>query len=185
MLRLLQTMQMRHIRVGKPLIAFLLGATLIYDVVRVGRVDRGFQRDHRRELVDWIKANVPADGAIAVEERVGIPYGKPSRFCEEPKPVPQRLRGARFTADLGTLEELRADEITHVAVTAGHYHPFFRKEEGARRGVDETFRRRRLFYQRLFAEGRLVWERKSGNVGVLNPDLRLYEIGQPAAAAAP
>jgi hypothetical protein len=42
-----------------------------------------------------------------------------------------------------------------------------------------------LFYQRLFAEGRLVWSRETGNVGVLNPSLRLYEIAPPASARLP
>ena len=177
-LRLRIQLQQRLPRYAGAAFAALLALILAYDIVRTAILDRGFARDHRRELVQWITTHVPHGAAIAVEDRVGIPYDKPRRFCEIASPLPQPVRGARFAADLGTLDDLRASGVTHVAVTEAHYYIFF-DEKRAARNADAAFARRRDFYQRLFAEGRLVWSRDPGHVGVLNPSLRLYEIAPP------
>lgn len=183
-LRLATELRRRRVPFRRALVAVLLALIFAYDAVRTRVLDRGFARDHRRELVDWIAAHVPQDATIGVEDRVGIPYDKPRRFCGISAPLAQKVRGARFAADLGTLDDLRASGVTHVAVTESHYYIFFDEKRGAR-NTDEAFARRRNFYGRLFAEGRLVWSRDSGNVGVLNPSLRLYEIAPPASARLP
>lgn len=183
-LRLASELQRRRVPVARAIVAVLLALILAYDTVRTSVLDRGFARDHRRELVDWITAHVPHNSTIGVEDRVGIPYDKPRRFCEMSTPLPQQVRGARFAADLGTLDDLRGSGVTHIAVTEAHYYIFF-DEKRVARNPDEAFARRRNFYQRLFAEGRLVWSRETGNVGVLNPSLRLYEIAPPASARTP
>jgi hypothetical protein len=166
----------------RALFAAFVGLAFIYDAVALSLMHRGFGRDHRRELVAWITANVPTHAAIAVEDRVGIPYEKSRRFCDLPPPLPQQVRGARFAADIGSLDELRANGITHVAVTPPQSEVFIDDEVGAKRAADPTFQRRREFYRRLFAEGRLVWSRETGNVGVLNPSLRLYQIAPSASS---
>lgn len=63
-----------------------------------------------------------------------------------------------------------------MAVAEGRYFVFFDDERAPAPGKEALFERRRVFYERLFREGRLVWSREVGSVGVLNPGLRLYEI---------
>jgi hypothetical protein len=183
--RFANELRARRFRHAIPLIGAFAAAAFLYDVIATCLLDRGFQRDHRRELVDWITANVPPASTIGVEERVGIPFSKPRRFCEELSPLPQQLHGATFAADLGTLEELRASGMTHIAVIDSHYKTFLKDGSSQANRGDAEFLRRREFYRRLLAEGRLVWSRDSGDVGVLNPSLRLYEIGPASAAPIP
>ena len=169
----------------RRMLAVFVAIAFVYDLVTLSLMDHGFQRDHRRQLVHWITVNVPHSATIGVEDRVGIPYEKSRRFCDLPPPLPQQVRGSRFAADLGSLDELRADGITHIAVTPPQSEVFVEDGVSPKRAADPTFRRRREFYRRLFAEGRLVWSRETGNVGVLNPSLRLYEIAPPASARTP
>lgn len=170
------------------LIVLLLACSFGYDLVRTGLMVRAFGRDHRRELVEWMKENVASNATVAIEERVGIPAelpGRRQRFCELPPPIPQKLLAATFASDLGSLEELRAKGVTHVAVTEGRYYLFVEEGRWAAPGAEEIFQRRRTFYRRLFREGKLVWSRKTGKVGVLNPTLRLYDISALPPIASP
>lgn len=93
--------------------------------------DQGFQRDHRRELVEWIGRNVAADAIIVEDDRVRIPAeplaGEATNACELPR-LAQKVRIALFAADLGSLEELRAAGVTYVAVAEGRYDVFSRKD---------------------------------------------------------
>lgn len=157
----------------------------LYDLGRTALLDRGFQRDHRRELLAWIGKKVPVKAVIAADDRVRIPAKSPAgelrRFCEVP-PLAQEVRVAVFAADLGSLEEMRATGVTYVAVAEGRYDVFFKKRRSGTRGKEELFERRREFYRRLFEEGRLVWSRNTGHIGTLNPGLRLYQISQLPAS---
>ena len=180
--RLVQELAARRVPFRALIVALLLGCAVLYDVVRTSVLDRGFQRDYRRELIAWITTNVPPEATVGVEDRVGIPYEKSRRFCDLPPPFPQAVRGSRFVADLGSLDELRANGITHIAVTPPQLEAFVEERVSAARVGDATFQRRREFYRRLFTEGRLVWSRETGNVGVLNPALRLYEMTRPPSS---
>ncbi len=188
-LHLWKEWQSRGWLLSSRLVAVLLLCSALYDLGRTVRLARGFRRDHRAELVQWIKENVPPDAIVAVEERVGIPAkipaDRPQRFCELPSPLPQKLLTATFASDLGSFDEMRARGVTHLAVSEGRYYLFFENGRSARRGSETLFETRRTFYRRLFAEGRLVWSREAGTVGVLNPVLRLYDIRAPALAPSP
>ncbi|CAA9217486.1 MAG: hypothetical protein AVDCRST_MAG42-396 [uncultured Chthoniobacterales bacterium] len=183
-IRIAKELHERRARFATPAVLTFVIAAFAYDFTGLALLDRGFQRDHRRELVEWITGNVPHASTIGLEERVGIPFSKPRRFCEEQSPLPQQLHGARFAADLGTLEELRASGMTHIAVIDSHYKTFLNEGSSQVNRGDAEFLRRREFYRRLLSEGRLVWSRETGNVGVLNPSLRLYEIA-PVSGTAP
>ena len=176
LVRLANELQRGRTRFAVPLFTILLVVAFAYDLVRTSLLHRGFQRDHRQELVEWITSNVPPAAVVGVEERVGILHNRRGRGCEVPSPLAQQVRTARFAPDLGALDELRAAGVTHLALTDA-YKLFLEPEFGPSR--DATFQRRREFYQRVFSEGRLVWSRDSGTVGVLNPGLRLYDITAP------
>ena len=166
---------------------FVVGLVILfaYDIVRTGLMDRSFRRDHRRELVEWIGANVPPTSVIGVDDRVGVPFGDRDRFCDVRPRIPQEVRGAAFVADLGTLDDVRAAGITHLVVSEARYYAVTNGQAKPSPPPDNRLERRAEFYRRLFNEGRLVWSRETGNVGVLNPGLRVYEIAPAGAAQVP
>lgn len=173
-----------RIRWAQRAVVIALVCSGLYDLGRTALFDQGFKRDHRRELVEWIGRNVAADAIIVEDDRVRIPAeppaGEPTDSCELPR-LAQKVRVALFAADLGSIDDLRAAGVTYVAVAEGRYDVFFEEGRTAMRGKEELFERRQNFYRRLFAEGRLVWSRNTGQVGTLNPGLRLYDISQPTA----
>jgi len=181
-LELFRSARAHRIRWAQRLIIIALICSGLYDLGRTALLDRGFQRDHRSELIAWIGQNLPADAIISADDRVRLPAdrraGEPPRFCEVP-PLPQKVRVAVFAADLGSLEEMRAAGVSYVAVAEGRYDVFFKKRSSGAPGKEDLFERRREFYRRLFQEGRLVWSRNTGHIGTLNPGLRLYQISPP------
>jgi hypothetical protein len=79
-------------------------------------------------------------------------------------------------ADLGTLDELRAKGITHVAVSESDYGRFFLKSLQPKKGQEEDFARRKAFYESLFDSGEPLFERGRGTVIYLHPGIRVYRI---------
>lgn len=154
----------------------LLILAAIYDLARTTEFARGFQRDHRRELVEWIQRNVSANATIAVEDRVSI---APENSCAPALPLPQKMRRALFVADLGSLAQLRAEDVSYLAVSEARAGIFLKEKARASHG-DDASNRRAEFYRQLSAEGELVWSRKTGRIGALNPGLRLYRIAPVA-----
>ena len=97
--------------------------------------------------------------------------------------IPQRVitptwQGKRssFAADLGSLETMRTAGITHVAVSEMDYGKFFRASLRPQNAGEADFIRRRVFYDQLFREGKLVFEREKGLVLYLHPGIRVYEL---------
>ncbi|MFZ4682906.1 MAG: hypothetical protein ACOYMS_10405, partial [Terrimicrobiaceae bacterium] len=82
-----------------------------------------------------------------------------------------------------TIDELRARGIEYVAVSEGDYGRFFLTTHKPRGGDQDDFERRRTFYERLFAEGRVIWECRAGDLQYLQPAIKLYQL--PAQPAAP
>lgn len=123
----------------------------------------GFQTDQRRQLANFVTSAVPEDAVIAAEKATGLVAFDP----DAPPPVRQRVIGAHFASDLGPIEELRAQGVTHVAVVSGNIKRFTRV-----RGLPA----KREFYERLASEGKLLFEVKKKPVRILNPGLRLYRI---------
>jgi hypothetical protein len=91
--------------------------------------------------------------------------------------LPQEVvAGKNYAADLGDLDKLRADGITHVAVTESNYGRYFLDSLKPKEGAQQEYLRYRIFYERLFREGTLLFERPRGTVIYLHPGLRLYRL---------
>jgi hypothetical protein len=138
------------------LTAQLPGLTAYYD---------GFMNGTRTQLVEVIKSNIPVNGRIAQDKRVGL-----SAFD-----IPYHLHSATFAADLGSLAELKSKGVDYVAVTRRRYGPLFNEAMLAPTD-DPDFARRRAFYSRLFTDGELVFEARQGPVKYLQPHLALYRL---------
>ena len=141
------------------------------------RYERAFQRDDSRELQEWCRTVLPADAVIAKDSRIWLPdAAKPDGVPADA--IPQKVWPAKFAADLGTLDELRAKGITHVAVSESDYGRFFLKSLQPKKGEEQDFARRKAFYESLFRDRDPLFERERGTVIYLHPGIRVYRIGQ-------
>ena len=139
------------------------------------RYERAFQRDDSRELQAWCRAKLPPDAVIAKDSRIWLPDpNKPDGVPADA--IPQKIVPEKFVADLGTLDELRAKGITHVAVSESDYGRFFLKSLQPKTGQEQDFARRKAFYESLFRDHKPLFERARGTVIYLHPGIRVYRI---------
>lgn len=158
--------------------AIVLGAAFALEIPRTRDVLRAFQHDDRRELAEYILAHVPSTARIAQDERVMLPGERNRRRGRMVLDLPQEIVSGpkSYAAELGDLEKLRADGFTHVAVTESNYGRYFLESMKPKEGAQDEYTRHRAFYERLFRDGKLLFERPRGTVVYLHPGLRLYEL---------
>ncbi len=125
----------------------------------------GFSNDGRSLIARFIRANVPPDAIIVSDKRVNL------RELDLPNPIEGKL----FAADVGTLAELRARGITHVAVAEGDYGRFFRDKLKPTEKGAENFAQRKAFYAELFETGTLLLDSPPGQLQYLQPHLQLWK----------
>ena len=140
----------------------------------------GFQHDDPTALAEWVKANLPSNAIIAEDHRVNLSPTKGEGFSTAAR-VPQKVLDAKSAADLGTVDELLAKGVTHVAVCREIYD---RYEAPSKRASKQGEFYRRVFQTTLLKE----WPR--GTISYLQPGLRLYRIAPekgatPAAVPSP
>ncbi len=135
-----------------------------------------FQHDDNKELIAWVRAELPPGAVIAKDSRVELPDpGIPAdafRFGA----FSQTIIAKRYAADLGTLDVLRARGVTHVAVSESDYGRFFLRSVRPQAAEAEDFARRKSFYEDLFQHGVLLFRRERGTVLYLHPGIRLYRL---------
>jgi hypothetical protein len=135
------------------------------------RYYREFGVDDRRELIAWIRENLPAKAIIAHDRRARLDYGR--SWGDPAYQFPQETRVTkRYAADLGDLKKLRSDGINYVVACEQDYHTALRDRHRPSKGEEE----REQFYRDLFKKGKLLWERPAGKLAYIHPGLRLYEI---------
>ena len=143
----------------------------------------GFTHDDPGEVAAWIKAHLPPDAVIAEDHRVNLSPDKADGVAKFAR-VPQKVLDANFAPDLGTVDELLAKGVTHVAVCRASYGRYFNDETAAQGSGKTGYDKRRDFYQHVFREGGLLKEWPRGTISYLQPGIRLYRIA-PAKAPAP
>lgn len=145
--------------------------------------DAAFQRDDTRDLIEWLRREVPADAVIAKDNRVPLPDPARKKHAARLGVIPQKIVTPRgfgvksdFVADIGPLEDMLAKGITHVVVSESDYGKFFLASLRPQSSEQSAFERRREFYDRLFRECDLVFERERGTVIYLHPGIRVYRL---------
>ena len=133
----------------------------------------GLQKDDRAELLREVAA-LPATAIIVQDQAAGLPEPDRLWYHEGRTPLPQKVIGAKQACDLGTLAELRAQGVTHLALNAKTYGRYFKpgliiKDEGA-------VAAKRAFYQTALEKGRVLHEWKLGRVRHYQPGLALVDI---------
>jgi len=136
---------------------------------------RAFQADDNAELRRWV-SGLPVTAVIAKDSRISLPDPEKKRDLKRMGTLPQKVLGARFAADLGTMEELRAKGVTHVIVSESDYGRFFLEGLRPQSGERADFDRRKAFYESLLRDGELILERDRGTVIYLHPGIRVYRL---------
>ena len=169
--------------VGSVVLAGLVGWIVWAELPPLRASFAGFTHDDPGEIAAWIKAHLPPDAVIAEDHRVNLSPDKADGVAKFAR-VPQKVLDANFAPDLGTVDELLAKGVTHVAVCRASYGRYFNDETGAQGSGKTGYDKRRDFYERVFREGELLREWPRGTISYLQPGIRLYRIA-PAKAPAP
>ncbi len=145
-------------------------AAIVWHLPAFADTYSAFKRDDRRELAEFIRITIPPDAGIAQDVRVLLARAKAAGLPAFSLPNPLLVPPDRYVADLGSIEDLRARGITHVAVCEADYHNAF-KDSG-----NPKMAERSRWYAELFRNHSEVWQRKVGDIAYLQPGLRLYRI---------
>ena len=142
--------------------------------------EAAFRHDDNTDLLEFLRREVPADAVIAMDGKAPLPNPTREKHAHRQGEIPQKIvpppKPGRFAADICRFDELRSRGITHLVVTENDFGAFFRQALRPKEGREGDFTRRQEFYQRLFAEGELIWERDRGTVTYLHPGLRVYRL---------
>jgi len=160
---------------GLLALAGLAGAQIYGEIPPLQKSFAGFQQDDHAAVAAWIRTNLPPDAVIAEDHRVNLSPTKANGVSKNAR-VPQKVFNANFAPDLGTLDELRAMGVTHVAICQQSYRRYFRDETKPREGARTAFDHRREFYAEVLEQGELLREWPPGTISYLQPGIRLYRV---------
>jgi hypothetical protein len=126
----------------------------------------GFANDDRKALVQYIQNHLPASAVIAQDEAVNLP--EPERRPEHKglSPLIQMVRGKKQLADMGTVTELRAQGVTHVAICNRTFARFLASGDSPEK----------RFYEEVMKRGRELFVKPPGIITYLQPGLRFIDI---------
>ena len=127
---------------------------------------RDFSLDGRTAMADYVLQHVPRGAVIAQDKRVDL----------DALHLPYDFRGKLFAAEVGTLDELRAQKIEYVAVAEGDYGRYFEKKLRPTDDGADVYAQRRAFYEGLFAHGEKLFECPAGTLQYLQPHILLYRL---------
>lgn len=133
-----------------------------------------FVHDDRAVLVAWVREHLPANAVIAQDEAVNLPEPGRRREHKGREPLPQRVLAHKQVALLGSVDELRAKGVTHIAVCARAY---FRHYDASRNKA--VVSPSREFYDTVLHRSKKVWESPGGVINYLQPGLTLVDITSP------
>ena len=160
--------------------AFVGGAAVLMNVLlpplSLLSYIHAFDHDDRSEMLAWIRANVPANAAIAGENRVDLPTAKRRERLPVQPLLPQRVVETKLAADLAaTPQALAAAGINYLVISDSDWGIFFRKAAGGH--LSPELRRKRAFYETLFKDYQPVWQRPRDTGIYLHPGLEIYRLG--------
>lgn len=162
---------------------FAVGLQIQQNVNRTYEQFLGFGDDNRKEVAEYVRENLPADAVIAYDAGVALPNPGIWRSKYSPQgangpALPQKLTlvGTPYVGELASVEEMRADGVTHVIVAGNQYDAYLSRS--AKRKSRDTWKQIQDFYDDLFEEkeGTLVWKWEKGEVGYVAQEICLFDI---------
>ncbi|HEY5753432.1 MAG TPA: phospholipid carrier-dependent glycosyltransferase [Chthoniobacterales bacterium] len=144
------------------------------------KVVHSFHNDHRRQLAEWIDANLPADALIAEDNRVALPVFGDPRYADAADFLKRKVLSweKTYAADYGSLGELRARGVTHIALFVSNY-TVLTERGGAKADTPQKQGAARLYQDLKNGGAKPVFVRKKGVDRYLNSGLVLFEIAPP------
>lgn len=141
----------------------------------------GFSRDSHFELAAFIREKLPTSAVIMQGRRVELPDPRGGRDLDpvDFPPLPQQLLTVKWVADAGSLNALRQQGVTHVALEEQEYGRYLDEDSKPKEDGRKIFEQRRDFYRELFTRGKILFDSPPGKVGNRNPPLRLVELPAP------
>lgn len=138
---------------------------------------RLFATDSLAALREYVAVALPAEAKILQDRRVQLPTpdGDRKAWVPEGRPWPEIVQ-ARYAGEWGTLEELRAEGFTHVAVAWADYYRFVLEGAKPAEALREEYEALRQFYLTLPEEAQLVWESAPADNMYFWPGLQLFDI---------
>lgn len=132
-------------------------------------LEHEFATDSRKQMIAWIRQNLPADAVIAHEWRIWPPpdaTGVDADFA-----IPQkRIEAQQFASEFQSIEHLRALGATHVVVLGKYYRDLLEGAEVVPVRADPEF------YRALTERAKLVGHAERGQNLYIHPGLSLYEL---------
>jgi hypothetical protein len=160
-----------------------IGATVVAVLLCVGaawqqwgdtqELRLGLQKDDRAELVRAVAA-LPPTAIIAQDQAAGLPEPNRLWYHKGLKPLQQEVIGAKQACDLGSLADLRARGVTHLALNEKTYGRYFVPGQIVK--DEDAVMARRAFYQTALERGRVLQRWKLGRVRHFQPGLVLVDI---------
>ena len=161
---------------GIAVAAALVGIAVFFQVQSLRVLDTELKSDDRRDLIAWIRVNLPADAVLATDRAVQLPDLTRLEHAGL-TPLAQRIVGGeKEVADVGTIPELRAQGVTHVAICERTYLRYLDANKTDKTGSNQT--PERLFYDTLLKKGQIVWSSERGLVSYLRPGIKLVDISK-------
>ena len=159
----------------------LLGFALWNTIPALAAKYEAITVDDRDALKAWISANLPVTAIIAEDARVCLPVSDDWIYKGVPR-LPQRVLCKEFVADLGSLEEMRAQGITHVIVAAPTFQRFDLFTPSSK--IKHEFDARAAFYRSLgvlqnsspVPGVKCIWSAPGGTNIYLRPGLSIFDI---------
>lgn len=167
---------LQHSKSARAALTTCVVLAALFQLLDFVRYWRAFQVDDKRQAREWVEQNLPPEAVIAQDARVSLPVTGNKRSLSRQTPIAQKVLGKKYAADLGSLEELKAQGVTHVAVSQSDYGRFFLKGLRPQEGYADEYAAKQKFYQRLFTEAELLWKRERGTVIYLHPGIELYRL---------
>jgi Dolichyl-phosphate-mannose-protein mannosyltransferase len=133
---------------------------------------REFATDSRKEMIAWIRQNLPTSAVIAHESRIWPPAGASDVGGDFMVPQ-RRIEAQRFASEFGSIENLHGLEATHVVVLGKFYRDLLEGAEVV------PVRAEPEFYRALDMRAKLVWRAERGQNLYIHPGLSVYELPRP------
>ena len=145
------------------------------------RYYRAFQVDDLARLTEWLNRNLP-DATLAIDRRVMLPSPRRAEFAPYQTPI-RATTVPKNVEKFDSIEEMRAQGITHVILSEQSYGRYFRSSYHPRKGNTKEFEKDRALYEALLREGdkprEPLWKAERGTVIYLHPGLEVYELPRP------
>ncbi len=133
--------------------------------------------DGRQRLRDFLRTDAMRGSVVAADFYCGL-NAPPYNGISDDLYQRVQVRSFYISSDRGTLERLRGQGVTHVAVTPWNYERYFDTHVFPTPEFRYQYGQLRTFYKRIAKEGTLVWanEPKHPIRSYTNPPIQLYDI---------